>query len=150
VKPTNPGNGLEYRSPEKAQTALDVLNRPLLQFLCNTALKESIPTIEEKLKYPSFTRFYPKFEEKYKKEKPKFSQGSEKYIYFQKPPPLKLILESNETNEKKSNIGLSATKNKNKTLDFYSMISPFKGTTQKDRIQELDKKLRQVNCFEKY
>jgi len=140
LKPTTPGKSIEYRSPEKALNALDNLNRPMIQFLCNTALKESIPTISEKSKYPLFTRFYSKYEERYRREKLMFQKEPEIYSYSKRPPSLKQILESNEASEKKPNLGLTGTKNK--TLDYYSMISPMKGVTQKDRIQELDKKLR--------
>jgi len=140
VKPLNVCKGIEYNSPEKAQTALDILNRPFIQFLCNTALRESVPTWNDRLKLPSFIRFFPKYQNKYQKETPKITPEPLIYQYTKKPPSLSDIILSTEENTKVPKIGLPG--NNRITTDIYSMISPFKGITQKEKLQELDKILR--------
>lgn len=61
-------------------------------------LKDSIPTILNKQKLPSFMRFYPEYETKYKKSiaLPEPRQ----YTYMKKPPSLRSILESTEDVDK--------------------------------------------------
>jgi len=136
---------MEYNCPVKALAALDILNRPFIQFLCNTALRESIPTWNDRLKLPSFIRFFPKYQNKYQKTTPKIAPEPQIYHYMKKPPSLSDIILSTEENQKVPKIGLPG--NNRITTDIYSMISPFKGVTQKEKLQELDKKLRYYESY---